>query len=430
MHKKMNVLDWLLNRHVHEYLDVVGRPVGEGRSAIGEQVETQLKSCPYPGSRHQHEQPMNFSALQSITPHWRDIVTLLAWLGQRYRTYNACETTRYYDLARISGMGIFLADYLALRHINPLQSNQVPVILSGLYKVCLGFQQVTFFAMMNESFSEQGSENKDSGDKAFAQQEAAELPAANEFYAWLEENELLIGEAEVCGGSELMISKAYEAMLGLPADMPEHIEDALPELAELEIDWVAYDEFAANASNLWRKAIQFIIYMKGFNVQFDTPTLPNNLQPELNTWFTEHFANLLEKQNGLTVDIARLTLHESEHTLDEWLLTSQTFLDEINYQEPQQAAPQMAVLTQSIMQQLEHDTPLSDSGHRAIISEMTEQQMARYQAYESAVLNSINHHLSHIQQALGYQHAANDPVSSADLSTLFGATLRDWPEAM
>lgn len=418
MHKKMNVLDWLLNRHVHEYLDVVGRPVGEGRSAIGEQVETQLKSCPYPGSRHQHEQPMNFSALQSITPHWRNIVTLLAWLGQRYRNYNHCETARYYDLARISGMGIFLADYLALRHISPLQSNQVPVVLSGLYKVCLGFQQVTFFAMMNENFNDQG----------MAKQEETELPVANEFYAWLEENELLIGEAEVCGGSELMISKAYEAMLGLQTDMPEHIEDVLPELAGLEIDWSAYDEFAANASNLWRKAIQFIIYMKGFNVQFNTPALPAKLQPDLNTWFTEHFADLLEQQNGLTVDIARLTLHESEHTLEEWLLTGQTFLDEIDYQEPQQAAPQMAALTQSIVQQLERDTSLSD--YQAIISEMTEQQMARYQAYESAVLNTVNHHLAHIQQALGYQHAANDPVSPADLSTLFGATLRDWPEAI
>ncbi len=416
MHK-MTLLDWLLNRQIHEYIDTAERPIGEGRSEAYEQVETQFKSCPYPGSRHQHAQPMNFSALQSITPQWRNIVTLLAWLGQRYRNYNDCNTTRYYDLARISGMGIFLADYLALRHTSPLQSNQVPVILSGLYKVCLGFQQVTFFAMMNESFNEQG----------ITKQEEAELPAANEFYSWLEENELLIGEAEVCGGSELMISKAYEAMLGLRPDIPQHIEDVLPELAALEIDWQAYDAFAANASNLWRKAIQFIIYMKGFNTQFDTPTLPTDLQPELNTWFTEHFSNLLEKQTGLTVDIARLTLHESEHTLDEWLLTGKTFLDEIDYQEPEQAAPQMKSLTQTIMRQLEQDTALN--GYRDIINEMTEQQMARYHAYESAVLNTINHHLSHIQQSLGYHHAANDPVSSADLCALFGATLRKWPEA-
>ncbi|MGB1009809.1 MAG: hypothetical protein ACPGVP_08815 [Thiolinea sp.] len=418
MRKRMNLLEWLLNRHVHEYLDVVGRPVGEGRSEACEQIDTQFKRCPYPGSRHQHAQPMNFSALQSITPQWRNIVTLLAWLGQRYRDYNHCGTSRYYDLARISGMGIFLADYLTLRHVNPLQSGQVSVILSGLYKVCLGFQQVTFFAMMNENFDEQ----------ELTAQEAAELPAASEFYAWLEENELLIGEAEVCGGSELMISKAYEAMLGQQADSPEQIETVLPELAELEIDWQAYDEFAANASNLWRKAIQFIIYMKGFNIQFDTPALPGDLQPELNTWFTRHFAELLARQNGLTVDIARLTLHESEYTLDEWLLTSNTFLDEIHYQEPEQAAPQMAKLTQAIMQQLERETALTD--YREIVNEMTEQQMARYYAYESAVLQTVNHHLTDIQQALGYQHAANDSVSPTDLSTLFGATLRNWSEAV
>lgn len=405
---KASLLSWLLNRHIHEYLDTAGRPIGEGRSEAYEQVETQFKKCPYPGSRHHHEQPMNFSALQSITPHWREIVPLLAWLGQRYRTYNQCEVTSYYDLARISGMGIFLADYLALRTVNPLSSGQVPVIFAGLYKVCLGFQQVTFLAMMNDIFS--------TG-------KAAELPDAKGFYAWLDENKLLIGEAEVCGGSELMISKAYEAMCGFDQAIPDVIEEALPELATLEIDWQAYDSFAANSSNLWRKAIHFIIQMRGFGLQANDPALPEDLKNKLNAWFNGRSRTLLDKQSGLTVDIARLTLSESEHTLEEWLLAGKVFLDEIAYQEPPQSTeitPTTAAQTRHIMQQLEQDIALTD--HQELVSGLIAQQLARYDVYEAAVLRAFNHHLDQIQQSLGHATRAPDtPVAAPDLVTLFGS---------
>src|SRR6516162_5753052 len=89
------LLDWILSRHVEEYLDVAGRPIGEGRSAAIQQVPTAMQSCPYAGSRHHHAKPMNVSALRQITPLWHKIVTLLSWLSQRQRARSQSEIRTY-----------------------------------------------------------------------------------------------------------------------------------------------------------------------------------------------------------------------------------------------------------------------------------------------------------------------------------------------
>ena len=35
-------LDWITARHVHEYFDVGGRPLGEGRAAAFDKIQTEL----------------------------------------------------------------------------------------------------------------------------------------------------------------------------------------------------------------------------------------------------------------------------------------------------------------------------------------------------------------------------------------------------
>ena len=42
-------LDWITARHVHEYFDVGGRPLGEGRAAAFDKIQTELQLCPYVG---------------------------------------------------------------------------------------------------------------------------------------------------------------------------------------------------------------------------------------------------------------------------------------------------------------------------------------------------------------------------------------------
>src|ERR1700682_4168434 len=42
-------LDWITARHVHEYFDVGGRPLGEGRAAAFDKIQTELQLFPNGG---------------------------------------------------------------------------------------------------------------------------------------------------------------------------------------------------------------------------------------------------------------------------------------------------------------------------------------------------------------------------------------------
>ena len=194
------VLDWIMSRHVHEYLDIAGRPVGEGRAAAFQHVQTEMQSCPYAGGRYHHAKPMNVSALRQIMPAWQQIVTMLSWLSHCYRARHQREITNYDDLSLVTSSGVFLADFVVLRQHMPLHSGEIPVLISGLYKVCLGFQLATFLGSLQERFARSTT--------------PTHLPDAAGFYDHLEEHELLIGEAEVCSGSAAMIMEAYDAMTG------------------------------------------------------------------------------------------------------------------------------------------------------------------------------------------------------------------------
>ena len=107
------VLDWIMSRQVHEYLDVAGRPVGEGRAAAFQQVQTEMQPCPYAGSRFHHAKLMNVTALRPIVREWEHIVTTLSWLAQRYRVQHQKEITNYEDLLLATSAGVFLTNFLA-----------------------------------------------------------------------------------------------------------------------------------------------------------------------------------------------------------------------------------------------------------------------------------------------------------------------------
>jgi hypothetical protein len=130
------LLDWIVSRQVHQYLDTAGRPVGEGRAANIQEVETQLSTCPYPGSRHHHAKPMNASAIQGM-PAWPQMLAMMTWLSHRDRKRYGKGVTNSTDMSRITRAGILLVDYLALRRDNPIGPREVPLMVSGVYKVCL-----------------------------------------------------------------------------------------------------------------------------------------------------------------------------------------------------------------------------------------------------------------------------------------------------
>ena len=403
------LFEWIMNRYVHEYLDVEGRPVGEGRSMAYDNVHTEFKTCPYPGSRHEHAYPMNDSALRDINPHWQNILKLLGLLSHRYQASEQTQVSTYYDLALVAGSGVFLSDFLALRQHQPVASNHYPVLITGLYKVCLGFQQATFLAMMNDQFKPSDEDRL--------------LPSAAEFYQTLEDNQMLVGEGEVCGGSAAMIKRAFQTMQGTGAAVDDTYSSNA--LSKFDVDWKEFDRFSSDASNLWRKSILFVIQLQDFcPVIQDNGEIDSERRQFLNGLLKEDYDYLIQQQSGLVAEIAHLTVDESGRPLKDWLNSQSSFLEEISYDDklPRHDKP----LVESILKRLTIST--QSEAEKNGLQVAVELQVKRYLALEVAILNSFNTHIQSMQRSLGEGYW-QPLVSATDLSAMCGgSTLRDWPD--
>ena len=383
------VLDWIVSRRVHEFLDVGGRPVGEGRSAAFRQVRTEMRPCPYAGSRYHHANPMNATALQQLPPG-SEIQTMLSWMSQRYRRSHATEIKTSNDLAQVTSSGVWLADFLTLRRQEPLGSSAIPVLISGLYKVCLGFQ----LAYLGDRFSDESP---------------TELPDAAGFLAYLENERLLIGESEVCSGSPAMITQAYAAITAASQIAEETLS---PGCASLAIDWPRFDVFKEHADWVWKELVICAAAMPALVPRLADSRLPHDLQARLNTLLESRGAEILEGQSGLVIEIARLAQSEPRPRKAQ------------PRDLPETAVPEPGSLAEVVFCWLSNIAPGDTRNHPTLIAEALHAALAPYEAYEGAVLERLNQHMNAILNALGF--APGEPLTPVALSQLFGATYRDW----
>jgi hypothetical protein len=398
----LGVLDWIMSRQVHEYLDVAGRPVGEGRAAAFRNVPTEMQVCPYAGGRHHHAKPMNVSALRQMLPVWDDIVTMLAWLSQRYRARNKAEITTHDDLSLVVSAGAFLADFLALRRRQPLPSGAIPVLISGLYKVCLGFQLATLLASLKEQFTGQSPDP---------------LSDAAGFYAYVEAHELLIGEAEVCAGSPAMIMQAYEAMTSRQVVEPQELP---PDCLRLEIGWEQFDVFSGAVAGLWHQLVLYVLQAPQFCPQLEEPRLPTDVQQRLNVCLRRRATEILAEQKGLVVDIAHGAEAVYRGAADVGLIkpTDRSLLP------PSQRPDNLAA---TVLAWLKEAAPDDMRTHAAVAAGALEAQLAQYDLFEAGVLSRLNQHVSCLMAALGLDEPGG-ALTCAALSHVCGRTLRDWGE--
>jgi hypothetical protein len=376
---------------VHAYLDTAGRPVGEGRSTVIQEVETEMRTCPYHGSRHHHEKPMNASAIQGM-PAWPRLLGLMKWLSYRHRKRYGAGVTNSNDLARITSAGIMLVDYLALRRADPVGSGDVPLLVSGIYKVCLGYQ----LAYLPERFAEQDA--------------PAELPDAAGFLAYLEETGLLIGEAEVCSCPPELILQSYEAMTRETENV------SIPQPPDLAIDWERFDDFAEAAGDMWREIVIFAIRMPALIPQLEGVEFPTDVKDRLNGLLLERGTRLLDARDGLVVAVA-----ESVRSV---IGTPATPL-------PSQAGLsgeiQTGSLVEIVMDCLRNSAPDEAAKYASAIGSALNSQLGPYEEYEAGVLARINASLDGVMKALNLE--GGPAITQSALSQLCGRSMRDWAAA-
>lgn len=194
-------------------VDAEGRPLFEGRASKKMQAIAPLEHivCPYSGSRHRHEKPMNISGLRQMRGHWNDLIAGLRYLRGVYP--EPVSHLRYIDLWRICRMGESLPAFLLYRRSDPVPNEQLPANVASLYKVVIGLvsaaQRLAFASFF------QGADHVN------------EELDSNYLYSFVEDTKLFIGPTEVCAGPEALIREVVDVLQEPPALDPAQRERLL-----------------------------------------------------------------------------------------------------------------------------------------------------------------------------------------------------------
>jgi hypothetical protein len=175
---------------LHGVLDEDRRPLGEHRAPapLAGAAPTELRSCPYPGSRHEHRLPMNLSALRQATRKWDELLTGLAalrdWCG------GGAQPITLAELWRLTAAAAALPAYLLHR---PGRERVLDSATAALYKACLGLK-----FLIEQRVVQEVLERADFSDTADGLSEFAESSG------WL------VGRQEVCAAPPGLIREVLD----------------------------------------------------------------------------------------------------------------------------------------------------------------------------------------------------------------------------
>jgi len=215
-----------------DYRDDEGRPLGEGKVApvLRAEVPLELRSCPYPGSRHHHPHPMNVSAIRQVRAHLDEAVSHLLVLRRLYFEYHAPAEITFLELWRFGMLPDALPGYLSLRAREPYPSGTFPASLAAMAKLVFGINLITHVLSVRVHLP------------------GSEVPpvTAGAVHALTEQERHLIGPAEVCSAPPALIHEMLECVISgrCPATATE---SSLPAILG---DVPSFLRFAANHANL------------------------------------------------------------------------------------------------------------------------------------------------------------------------------------
>jgi hypothetical protein len=174
--------------------DTDDRPIREGRTPeeFLRPGEIEYKQCPYAGSRHLHEKPMNVSALRQMSAHWDEMIDAIGLLREAYRRARGDYRFDLMDIWRVGQMGSCLPWFYILRLSEPC-----PAFAAALSKATLGVG-IWGWRVLIDQFAK----------RTFAV--PGEAWSAQQIWEASEANGTLIAESEVCAASQAMMLKFYE----------------------------------------------------------------------------------------------------------------------------------------------------------------------------------------------------------------------------
>ncbi len=179
--------------------DTEGRPLREGRTPpeLLREGEIEYRTCPYPGSRHQHENPMNVSALRQTSAHWDEIIDTISFLRESYGAARGGFRFDLMDIWRVGQLGCSLPWFFILA-----RGETCPAFAAALAKAALGIaiwgNRVLVDQIATRTFvPPHGPVTSPSW-------------SAQQIYDTSDANGTLIADTEVCAASDKMMLRFYE----------------------------------------------------------------------------------------------------------------------------------------------------------------------------------------------------------------------------
>jgi len=196
-------------RIAHIWLDAEGRQVGEANvfpPALRLDVETEWKTCPYPGSRYLDQRPMNVTALRSMGHYWPQMMAALLPIREAYlnRYPGMRQGWTVGGIEALANSVLAVVTYPLIRGLQPLQNGQLHPVLSSLFRVTDGLRMVTHQMM-------------------FVPVGEATLPTdapmtCREIYDYSERNYAFSSTYGVCAGPRTMIEDFLNVLIdGIPS---------------------------------------------------------------------------------------------------------------------------------------------------------------------------------------------------------------------
>lgn len=208
--------------------DAEGRPIREGRTPpeLLRPDDIEYKTCPYSGSRHLHENPMNASALRQTGAHWDEICDALALLRAAYDRVHGTGEPGLLDIWRVSQLGSALPWFFIF------DDAPVPAYAAALAKAALGmgiWAQRMFVDTITRGFQ----------PPPLTAESILELAEASG---------TLIGETEVCSGGDKMLLRFFDVLV-----------TKTPSPGKLDADHAAVLRFGAHYVNF--KLLVWLYYL-------------------------------------------------------------------------------------------------------------------------------------------------------------------------
>ncbi len=211
-------------RVAHPALDADGRQIGENNvmpRTLFLDLPTQRRLCNYPGSRYQHDLPMNVTAMKHMSRRWPELMSLteqfraalVARLPLRDPKVTTAGELHFIAVSTLASVG-----YVMVRGVDPVPNGQLDSGLAAMFRLVDGVRLVT-----NDLV------------RALVDSQGCEVPVTAQAIAeYAERHGVYRGLHGVCAGPPALIDEYLRVLLGEEAAPIQVEPDVAARLGDLE----------------------------------------------------------------------------------------------------------------------------------------------------------------------------------------------------